>query len=323
MFKKMKSGYLIIILAVLMVIYLIVRYSGANDRTFRDKILTIDMAKITMILIKDPKSRQEPVELKLTGGKWVVKSGGQEYPADTNVIKNILRQLSDMPTKRYAGKGSDVCAKFEVTDTSAILASLKASDKTVAELYIGKFVYGMPKGQQQQQMQGRQQKGDMTTYVRMKGEKDVYAVEGYLKATFNGNPDSYRYRSLISVNSGDITRITVDEPGNKKVIDNQGGKWLLNGMTGDSTKIAKYRSILSRMNGSKFVNQPAGISSPSHSIKIEGNNFAPVEIQAYPVADTNMTYVITSSANPGTYFNGKEGGLFKKIWPLNQDLLSK
>jgi hypothetical protein len=27
-----------------------------------------------------------------------------------------------------------------------------------------------------------------------------------------------------------------------------------------------------------------------------------------------MNYIITSSANPGSFFNGKEGGLFKKIW---------
>jgi len=313
MFKKFSSGVLIIILAVLMIIYLIVRYSGSDDRTFRDKILSFDAATITQILIKDPKSQEGVVNLKFSGDKWMVNNGGVDYTADTNVVKNILKQLSDMPTKRYAGKGHDTWVKYEVTDSMASLVTLKDSDKTVAEIYIGKFVYDMPKDQQQQ-VQSRQQRGDMTSYVRLADEKDVYAVDGFLKMSFSGNVNSYRFRNLVSVNPADITRIISDEPGYKKVFENQEGKWLLNGAPADSTKMVRFRSSIARLSGSKFVDQEVLPAVPSHSMMIEGNNFTPVEIKAYPVADTNVAYIITSTANPGALFNGKEGGLFKKIW---------
>lgn len=313
MFKKFTSGILIIILIVLMVIYLVVRYTGSDDRTFRDKILSFDPAAVTQILVKDPKSGQEPVDIRLEGGKWVVKAGGHDYNADTNVVKNILKQLSDMPTKRYAGKGKDAWVKYELTDTSASLVTVKASEKTVAEILIGKFNYNIPKDQQQQ-MQSRQPRGEMTSFVRLPDEKEVYAVDGYLKMTFSGKTDSYRYRNLVSVNPSDITRITINEPGSKKVLDSQEGKWLMDGIPADSIKVAKYRSALGRLSGSKFVDLEGGQSYPAYSLMIEGNNFTPVELQAYPVADTNVAYVISSSANPGSFFNGKEGGLFKKIW---------
>jgi hypothetical protein len=315
MFKKFSSGVLIIILAVLMIAYLIVRYSGSNDRTFRDKVLSFDSSVVTQILIADPKSKQEPVNLEKSGDKWVVKVNGRDYTADTNVVKNILKQLSDMPTKRYAGKGSDAWAKYEVADTSATRVTLKSSGKTVAELLVGKFSYTMPQDQQQQQqMQGRQQRGEMTSYVRLPDEKDVYAVEGYLKMSFSDKIDSYRYRSLSGVNPADITRMTVTEPGNKQVFENLDGKWMMNGMLADSTSVVKFRTSIARLNGTKFVDQDAIPSMASHSLLIEGNNFTPVEIQAYPVADTNVNYIVTSSANPGTFFNGKEGKLFNKIW---------
>jgi hypothetical protein len=315
MFKKFTSGTLIIIMIVLMGIYLIVQYTGSKNRTFRDKILSFDAASVTQILIKDPKSSQEPVDLRFEGGKWIVKAGGQDYNADTNVVKNILKQLSDMPTKRYAGKGKDAWVKYELTDTSASMVTVKASEKTVAEILIGKFTYNIPKDQQQQQqMQSRQQRGEMTSYVRLADEKDVYAVDGYLKMTFSSKADSYRYRNLVSVNPADITRITINEPGIKKILENQDGKWLLDGIPADSTKAVKFRSALGRLTGSKFIDQAGGQSYPAYSLMIEGNNFTPVELQAYPVADTNVAYVISSSANPGSYFNGKEGGLFKKIW---------
>ena len=313
MFKKFKSWMLMIILAVLMIIYLVVRYIGSDDRTFRDKVLSFDAAAVTEIVILDPKSKEGAVDLKLLGDKWMVNNGRKDYTADTNVVKKILKQLSDLPTKRYAGKGHEAWVKYEVTDTAASFVTLKASGKTVAEIYIGKFSYNMPKDQQQQ-IQSRQQRGDMTTYVRLADEKDVYAVDGFLKMSFGGNINSYRFRTLSSVNPSDINRITIEEAGNRSVLENLDGKWLLNGVPADSAKAVRYRSSLARLTGSKFVDQDSPPANPSHSLMIEGNNFTPVHIQAYPVADTNTAFIITSSANPDAFFNGKEGGLFKKIW---------
>jgi hypothetical protein len=312
MFKKFKSGILIVILAVLLIIYMIVRFSGSDDRTFRDKALSFDSSVITEIIIDDPKNQQDPVDLIKTGDKWTVKVSGRDYTADTNVIKNMLGQLSDMPTKRFAGKGSDAWAKYEVADTSGTLVTIKSSGKTMAEILVGKFSYNIPKDQQQ--MPNRQQRGEMTSYVRLKGEKDVYAVDGYLKMTFGSKIDSYRYKSLASVKPEDITRLTVTEPGNRKVFENPDGKWIMNGMPADSATTVKFRNTVARLSGIKFTDQEAGPSGASHTLLIEGNNFSPVEIQAFPVADTNVNYIITSSANPGSFFNGKEGGLFKKIW---------
>lgn len=315
MFKKVSSGVLIIVLIVLMAAYLIVRYAGSNERTFKEKVLSFDSATVTEITINDPKNPQVPIDLKKSGDKWMVNVNGRDYTADTNVVKNILKQLSDMPTKRYAGKGKDAWAKYEVTDSAATRVTLKSSGKTIADLLVGKFSYNVPKDQQQQpQMQGRQPRGEMTSYVRIPGEKDVYAVDGYLKMSFGSKIETYRYRSLSGVNAADITRITLDEPGNRKVYENN-GKWTVNGAPADSASVVKYRTTVARLSGTKFTDQDPGSSTYSHSLLIEGNNFTPVEIRAYPVADTNVNYIITSSANPGSFFNGKEGGLFAKIWP--------
>ena len=313
MFKKFSSAKLIIILAILMIIYLIVRYSGSNERNFRDKVLSFDPSTVTEILIDDPKNEGESVDLKLSGYNWTASTGGKEYASDSNIVNNMLRILSDMPTKRYAGKGKDAWIKYELTDSSAILVTLKAANKTVASLYIGKFSYNMPKDQQQQ-MQYRQQRGEMTSYVRLADEKDVYAVDGFLKTSFSGKIDSYRNRSLVNVSSADITRITIDDAGNNKILENQNGKWLVNGMPSDSLKTLRYMNALARLNGNKFFDEDLQQLTPGYSLRIEGNNFSPVELKAYPVADTNVAYVVTSSTNPGSYFNGKEGGLFNKIW---------
>lgn len=193
MFKKFSSGILILILAVLMIIYIIVRYSGSDERTFRDKIITIDPLTITEIGIKDPR-KADAVNLKLSGTNWFVSQGSTEFMADTNIVKKMLDLLSNMPTKRYAGKGQDAWVKYELTDSTASLVTLKSLEKTLAEIYIGKFSYNMAKGQQPQ-AQSRQQRGDMTTYVRLANEKEVYAVEGFLKMSFSSDINAYRIRN--------------------------------------------------------------------------------------------------------------------------------
>jgi hypothetical protein len=126
--------------------------------------------------------------------------------------------------------------------------------------------------------------------------------------------DAFRIRSLASVNPVDINRMTITEAGERNILELSGGKWTRNGLPADSTQTVRFRSTLARLSGTKFEDgqYPAGL--PSHTLIIEGNNFNPIELKAYPMADTNIIYLVTSSANPGAVFNGKEGGLFEKIW---------
>ena len=321
MFKKISSKVLIIVLIVLMAIYLVVRFTGSNDRTFKEKVLDFDMASVTQILVSDPKNMDQAVDLRFTGDKWVVKVEGVDYPADSNTVSGVLKQLSNLPTKRFAGKGKDIWAKYELTDTIAPRITLKAGSKIVADLYIGKFSYNMPKGTPQQLQSRQQQRGETTTFVRLADDKDVYAVDGFLKMSIGSNVDAYRMRALTNVVPTDITRIEIGEQGISKVIEKQDGRWTVNGQPADSAQMARFSSTLARLTGSMFVNEKPGQTFPSHTMKIEGNNFNPVEVQAFPVADTNISFIISSSANPGTYFNGREGGLFKKIWQDHNELL--
>jgi len=309
MFKKFSSGLLILILIVLLAAYVVVRFSGSKERTFRDKVLSFDQASVSQILIRNP--GKDVVDLQLLSGKWMVAMEGTEYAADTNMVRGILKQLSDLPTKRYAGKGKDTWKKYEVTDSAGTLVTLKSSGKKQAEIYIGKFAYNMPKEQQQTY---RQQKGDMTTFVRMADEEDVYAVDGFLKMSFNRDAGAFRNKVLVSVNSKDITRIITDYGGVKSIQEVVEGKWLKDGLPADSAQMARYHATLSRLSGSKFINDAILPVSPACTMTIEGNNFSAIQLNAYAVADTNINYIITSSANPGAFFNGKEGGLFNKIW---------
>jgi hypothetical protein len=312
MFKKIKPGVLMIVLIILLAAYFLVRHFSSNDRTFRDKVLEFDPATVTEVLITVP-GQQEQTHLRLEGKEWKVVIRDMSYRADTSNIKSMLSQLSQLATKRFAGKGKEIWKKYELTDSAAVKVEILAGKKEVASLLLGKFDYTVPENQQQQNMR-QQQQGEMSTYVRLADEKEVYVVEGFLKMTIGRNGDAFRDKMLTGVKGQDISRVTFSYPGGGgMLLDKSTGKWAINGVPADSMKVVKYLNSISRLTSQDFIYNTPAPGMPSHTVTIEGNNFQPIEIKAFPVADTNLNYLLVSSRNPDAVFNGKKSKLFTKI----------
>jgi hypothetical protein len=324
MFKKVNTTVLVVALLVLLGIYFIVEYTGNNDRSFKDVIVSYEPAEVFGIVIQDPQN-DAPVQLNREGDRWFVQQDGKKYPADSNVVKSIVQQLGNLETKRYAGKGEEVWQKYQVNDSLATVVELNDGKEPLARVYIGRFSYSMPSEQQQQQMmaQGRQnQPQDMTTFVRLDGEKEVYGVDGFLKMNFNRNADAYRDKTLTNLNHTDITSASLKMPSGNIELSKTDNTWLVNGTPADSTKMANYLRKLEKVRGSAFVDESmvAGME-PTHEASFRGNNFLSLDIQAYPVADTNIRYVMHSSQNPSAYFEGKISSLFEKVFVSKEELL--
>ena len=189
MFKKINTKILIVLLIVLLGIYFAARFFDTSDRSFREIIVEVEPEKVTEVVINDPQNN-EPVNIMKEGDRWFVVKPSGKYPADTNVVKNIIVQVGSLKTKRYAGKGEDQWDKYQVTDSAATTVELKGQDETLTRLMIGKFSYNMPENQGQQPMMGRQQQqqADIAPDVRLADESEVYAVDGFLKMNFKIMP---------------------------------------------------------------------------------------------------------------------------------------
>jgi hypothetical protein len=325
MFKKVNTIVLAIILLVLIAVYFAVKYFDSSDRSFRDTVLVLDPGEINGFVIKDVNS-DETVRINKEGDRWMVVKEDGKYPADSNAVKNIMNQLGNLKTKRYAGKGEKAWDKYELTDTTALIVEFLSGGNIESQLYIGKFSYTMPDEaqQQQQMMMGRQQpQGEMTTYVRLGDESEVYAVDGFLRMNFNRGADSFRDKTITALNKADITRVIMDYPGKSMQLEQMQGDWLLNGQPCDSTKAAKYMGTIAMLRGNDFVEKNDVGSAVSHKITIEGNNFQPLEVTATPVSDTNIMYAISSSHNPTAFFEGKKSKLFEKVFIEETDLVSE
>ncbi|OQX82027.1 MAG: hypothetical protein B6D64_01180 [Bacteroidetes bacterium 4484_276] len=323
MFRKLNIKTLVIILVVLAAVILIIDMMGDKERSFRSEIIEVDTANITAVNITIPPGNVEIILSRTSGsGDWSVLSEGSKYPADINVVRNILSQLNDLKAERVAATSKDKWDQYEVSDSTGTRVILMDGKKEVAGLYIGKFSYAQPpQGSQQNQYQ-QQQRGKMTSFVRDVDEKEVYAVDGFLKMSYQNDVNSYRNKSLVNVNKDDISRLMFSYPDSEKFsLTKNNDQWLIEGQMADSANTVGYLNKIYRLTSSNFVD-PSTIktSDATYSLRIEGNNFSPIELMAYP-SDTLTGYVVTSSINPGAEFDGFKSKLFEKLFVGQSEFL--
>ena len=313
MFKKLDYRILLVTLLILAAVFIITRTVRKDERTFRKELVSFAQDEITEILFTPDPVKKDPVRLqRQSEGVWKVYAGDKAFNADTAMISGMIRSLNNLKPVRVAAMNESKWNDFQVDDSTGIRVKLLRNSEEMADLVIGRFSYKPPEGQQSMYGQGQ---GQMTSYVRLYDEKEVYAVDGYLRMGFQPNVNSLRDKALVRAKRDDISRVTFSKPGTLSyTLERQGAGFTINGIPADSAASASYLSAITRLSSQDFLNDvPTGPAS-GYSVKIEGNNMLPVEIVAH-TADTLNKYILTSSINPGTLFSGYgKSKLFEKIF---------
>ena len=317
MFSKMKTKWLVGIFSILLVLSVIALISSnskstiSRNRTFKSELTDFDTTKVTQIYIY-PKMKKEAIILSKSGEDWKVAVGDKKYNADPNSIRGMISTLLNLRATRLAANDKSQWAQYEVTDSAASRVQLIEGKKTVVDLYLGKFSYQQPKNMNPYNYQ---QQGKMTSYVRLAGDKEVYAVEGLIAMSFNRQAGDFRNRTIIRSNKESWNRLAFTGPDKTFNLVKQGDKWIIDGMMADSATVVKYLSSLAWLSNSNFVEESVMSSDkPLYTLSIEGENLpSPIRVSAFP-ADTTNKYAIGSSLNEGAFFSGSSNGLFEKIF---------
>ncbi len=325
MFNRINFKWLLAVFGVLLLLSIVVILlnrgeSAANkNRTFKSELTDFDTANVTRIMII-PKLGGIPVDLFKHNDQWKVSINEQDYNADPSAVKGMLSNLMSLKATRVAANKKDQWAKYEVTDSAATHVLVNEGKKIAVNIYLGKFSYQQPKNANPYMYQ---QQGKMTSYIRLAGDKQVYAVDGMIAMTFNRQASDFRNRTLIRSNKENWNRLAFTTPENSFNLTRQGDNWMIDGLLTDSALVVSYLSSLAWLNSSSFIEESALTSNtPVFTLSIEGENMAaPIKIRAFP-ADTINLYAITSSMNNGTYFSGSKNGLFNKIFADKDSFLN-
>jgi hypothetical protein len=201
-----------------------------------------------------------------------------------------------------------------VDDSLATRVKVMEGKKEALHLYVGKFSVHRPSGNDPYQAYGG---GGVTgkSYVRLAGDKEVYAVEGFLPMTFNQGFDAWRDQRFLKLSRNDIQKITYTYPADSGFVlhnDTTGWAWKLDNGPVDSAAVAHYLSLLSHRRYSTFADGYTAPAEADYQMLIEGKNFRPVVIKAY--RDDKHHLVMHSSQNPETYFADSDSTIFKMLF---------
>jgi hypothetical protein len=300
MFKKLNFKTLLIVFGSLLVLVVILKVVQHNkgDRNFKAKFFDVDTAKVSTIIIL-PHSTKEEFKFVRNGKRWSMVKKDKTYNVDNNAVASILVELQNMKPDFVAAMDKSDWHQYQVTDSSATRVKVKQGAKTVADFFVGKASF---------------KQYEQTSYIRLAGDDDVYAVNGLLAMTFNREANDFRDKTMVRIGSSAfVNKMEFSYPDSSFTLTKEKTGWSMNGVKADSAKVASYVNNIIWLNGADFVDDSVVSGNQIFSLKVEGNNFNPVELKAF-IANAANQYVVTSSMNNEGRFSGVKGDLVKRVF---------
>jgi Domain of unknown function (DUF4340) len=297
MFKKASNRLLSFVFAVLLIAAVIIFFfdSGKNERTFREVLVDFDTTAVTQIFIYSKANNFKPTKIFKQDGNWFVElKNGKTASVSSQKITQTYTELLAIVPKRLVARNKDKWGEFQV-DSSGTRVQVFEGDDTVLDIIIGRFNY-------------QQQPRSVSTYVRLNNDIDVYEVDGFLALTFNQNADAFRDGTIIKDNPDTWKQLQFDYPSDSSfTLSKINNVWYVDNIVTDSTKTANYLRRLSNLSQNKFADDIVieANQNPAYKLTITNDKLEFIEVSAY-VDSTN--YVIISSENPDTKFDGQSFG---------------
>ena len=303
MLSSLSNKKLGIVFAVLLSIVLIFFVLGGekNERTFRDTLVEIDTSAVTAIKIYPKTTDYEEVKLFSEGNEWFVNlENGKTAKVKQDKINSLFQQLLSVKPKRLASRNKKKWNEMQVDSTGTRVVVMEGSDETL-NLVIGKFSFKQPRS--------------MSTFVRLFEDADVYEIDGFLDMSFNQKPNYFRDATVIQDDHNNWSRLSFQYPADSSFqLSKQGDYWFDNSVEVDSASTANTLRVLSRINGSDFIDslEVSELGNPTHKLVIDSDKLGEITVDGYYVDEKNN--VIVSSLNPEAIFDGIKNNLFNKVF---------
>lgn len=312
MFRNIPSRTLVFIFGFFLILATIMIYydSSHEERTFEKNIVNIDTSRVTAISIFPKVTDHKEVKLFKEGNYWKVKlDNNKSVPAEFSKVKNVLNQLVQIKSNSVAAQEENKWGEFKV-DSSGTRVQVHEGNSTTLDIIIGKFTFQQPR--------------TALSYVRLKGDKIVYEVVGFLEYSFNQKANDFRNSTLINDDLNNWKRLTFTYPSDSsfQIIKDSSGYWTINGVKTDSIKTIGVLRNLSHLSSSSFLDDfdQSAFRKANYTLTIESSALGVITLTAS--ADVDQ-FIIRSSQNPDGYFDGKANSLWQQIYKAKRDFLKK
>ena len=311
MFKKLKTGTLVVIFVLLFLaialVFLVDRKEGG--RTIREELVRMDTASVSSISLFPPAENRTEIKISKNGHTWIVQKEKVTADADEQRIGGILGTFTLLKPQRLAATERSQWKAYGVNDTLGTRMKFYSGSNLLADVVVGKFSYS-----------NSTRSG--ISYIRLYGEDGVYAIDGFLAMAVNHTYNQWRNKTVLRSDKNLLTKISFAYPADTGfILSKDNGKWKIGSEYADSAKVEQFLNSMSIVNSLGFVDNYTPSNAPVITVAMEGNNMNTLTLRAFP-ADSLKRFVIHSSYNPSAYFSAREYGLDEKLFKGKASFLS-
>ena len=294
MFGKLRTKHLVLLLVALAAIWWL---SGlfsprAQQRTFKEIILKLDTNTITGFTITPALYKEfPPIRFQRAGDGWRMYWAGDSGMVDEHPVHELLHSWSNMRVVRLAGRMAEIRDRYDLGDSTCERLTIVAGKET-HELLVGQQTTGEPP----------------MTLVSIPGDENAYAIEGSLGSYTDFVFSEWLPKYLVTGDPKNWIRLTFNFPADSGyVMERSGGRWLIDGVATDSSRVDKFLKSLARSRG-RSVTDPADTLTAVPQLRLvveDTTRAAPIAVVVYV---SNGKFIVRSSLNPQTVmpFDGRE-----------------
>ena len=322
MAKKNNTITLLVVLVVLIGVFFLLQVrNNKRESTLNRNLVNVDTARITAIYLYPQAEKGNELVFRKTDKEWRISDGKKDAPVEPATMKNLLTSILNIRPRQLVAKGKDTWKKFDVTDSLATRLKVMEGNKKTLDLYIGRFKINRSNTPPQYGGYGGGVTG--TSYVRGEGQKEVYAVDGFLAMTFNQGMNAWRDQRFLKLDRYKINKITFTYPADSGfvAVEDTTSHWKIGNHPADSAAMASYVSKLPYRRYTTFADGYTPPAQADYQIVVNGKNMSPAVIKAF--RDEKYHFVMHSSQNPETYFADKDSSIFKTFFVPRSKLTGK
>jgi Domain of unknown function (DUF4340) len=309
-FDNKRLVYIMAGLLLLLLLTLVVKIPK-QAATLKSSLFSIDTSKVAKVILYPRGKNQKPVEFRRVKDSWTVQQEKIVSAVERGAAQNMLTEAVNIKPQSLAGNNEAIWDEFNLSDTSAIRVKFMGKgDRVLADILIGKFTYKQVNDPSM--YGGNNVRG--TSYVRLKGEKEVYAVDGFLSLSFSGSFNDWRDKTFIVSNPNDITGFKfVYGADSSFTLAHDGSAWKIDGLAADSAKTADFLTNMAFLRGSNIRDNYVPENNPDFQLIATADNLSAFTVKCWKSAGKDE-YFLNSSRNPDVYFKSSADGLFYSVF---------
>ncbi len=282
--KKSKSITLIVVLAVLLGVFALVKFTGNSGRSksFRETLVNINKDEVTKVEILTP---SDTTLLEKQSAGWIVD---KKNKGDEATITSMLSSLETIEPSRLAARSEDTWKDFQVDEEGTRVIVYEGSKKTL-DIVLGRF-----------SVEGQRQ---YFSYVRLSEDEDVYVAKDFMKMSIGANGNAYRNDDILKLNKNSVIAINFNYPDSAFRLEKAEQGWIIGGSRADSASVAKYLQSVNLVSSRNFGEQSGAALMDVSFELLDGGD---VQILGY------ANDGISSSFNDGEFWSDKNA--FEKVF---------